>query len=111
MVENDFPDLNPTILGLLIFVTLLDEDEHVLDSIPSRHIAPVIQWMMNELIAEKIMKVDAWLEMAFHLCKQRWDDTAEWLEGQPMSKILLMGRVQTKFVEAQNREMKKARKK
>lgn len=111
LVENDFPDLNPTILGLLIFVTLLDEDEDILDFVPGRHIAPIIHWMMNELIAEKVMKVDAWLEMAFHLCKQRWDDTVEWMEDQPMSKILLMGRVQTKFVEAQNREMKKARKK
>ena len=49
--------------------------------------------------------------MSFHLCKQRWDDTTEWLESQPMSKILLMSRVVSKFVAEQNREMKKGSKK
>jgi len=63
--------------------------------------------MMKELVAERIMKVEQWMEMSFHLCKQRWDDTTEWLESQPMSKILLMSRVVSKFVAEQNREMKK----
>ena len=94
---------------MLILALLLDEDELVLDSIPSKHIGPLIVWMMENLITEKVMKVEQWLEFAFHMCKQRWDDSIDWLETQPMSKILLMGRVQTKFVQEQNREMKKGR--
>ena len=70
-----------------------------------------MDWVMKELINEKVMRLEQWLEMAFHLCKQRWDDSVEWLEVQPMSKILLMGRVVSKFVAEQNREMKKSSKK
>lgn len=109
LVENDYPDLPTQTLSLLIFALLLDEDEYVLDSIPSRYLPPVLQWMMETLITEKVMKVEQWLEFAFHMCKQRWDNTIDWLETQPMSKILLMGRIQTKFVQEQNREMKKGR--
>ncbi len=54
------------------------------------------------------MKVEQWLELAFHLCKQRWDSSVDWLENQPVSKILLMADIQSKFVEKQNEENKKA---
>lgn len=113
LVENDFPDLSSTLSSLLILVMLLDLDEEseLIRLIPCRCIAPLTDWMMKELINEKVMKVDQWLEIAFHLCKQRWDDTVEWLETQPMSKIMLMSQVVTKFVAEQNREMKKASKK
>ena len=57
------------------------------------------------------MKLDKWLEMAFHLCKQRWDDSIDYLERQPMSKILLMMRIQGNFNEKQEREMKKSARK
>ena len=92
-------------------VLLLDEEEDALDNIPGSAIAPLMPWAMKELIEERIMTIEQWLEMAFHLCKQRWDDSIEWLETQPMSKILLMARVQNKFNEEQNREMKKSSRK
>jgi len=113
LVENDFPDISPTHLNLLILVLLsdLDEESDQFRRIPASCLSPLMNWVMTELINEKVMKVDQWLEMAFHLCKQRWDDSVEWLEVQPMSKILLMGRVVSKFVAEQNREMKKASKK
>ena len=57
------------------------------------------------------MTVTSWLETAFHLQKQRWDDSIDWLEQQPMSKILLMTSVQGKFCEEQEREMKKSQRK
>ena len=49
--------------------------------------------------------------MAFHLCKQRWDDSIDYLERQPMSKVLLMMRIQSTFNEKQEREMKKSARK
>ena len=90
---------------------LCDEDEAVLDLIPASSISPLAKWMMKELIEERIMKVDKWLEMAFHLCKQRWDESIEWIEQQPMSKVLLMMRIQSQFNEKQEREMKKSSRK
>ena len=113
LVENDYPDLEPGLFNILLLLILTDadEDNHELDLIPVECLAPLSSWMMKELVSERIMKVEQWLEMSFHLCKQRWDDTTEWLESQPMSKILLMSRVVSKFVAEQNREMKKGSKK
>ena len=113
LVENDYPDLEPGLFNILLLLMLTDadEDNHELDLIPVECLAPLSSWMMKELVSERIMKVEQWLEMSFHLCKQRWDDTTEWLESQPMSKILLMSRVVSKYVAEQNREMKKGSKK
>ena len=113
LVENDYPDLEPGLFNILLLLILTDadEDNHELDLIPVQCLAPLSSWVMKELVSERIMKVEQWLEMSFHLCKQRWDDTTEWLESQPMSKILLMSRVVSKFVAEQNREMKKGSKK
>lgn len=113
LVENDYPDLEPGLFNILLLLILTDADEenNELDLIPVRCLAPLSSWVMKELVSERIMKVEQWLEMSFHLCKQRWDDTTEWLESQPMSKILLMSRVVSKFVAEQNREMKKGSKK
>ena len=113
LVENDYPDLDPGLFNLLLLLMLTDADEqdHELDQIPVGCIAPLSSWVMKELVSERVMKVEQWLEMSFHLCKQRWDDTTEWLESQPMSKILLMGRVVSKYVAEQNREMKKGSRK
>jgi len=113
LVENDYPDLDPGLFNLLLLLMLTDADEqdHELDQIPVGCLAPLSSWVMKELVSERVMKVEQWLEMSFHLCKQRWDDTTEWLESQPMSKILLMGRVVSKYVAEQNREMKKGSRK
>ena len=94
-----------------MIVLLCDEDEAILDLIPASTIGPLAAWMMKELVEERIMKVDKWLEMAFHLCKQRWDESIEWIEQQPMSKVLLMMRIQSQFNEKQEREMKKSSRK
>lgn len=83
----------------------------MLNLIPASSIGPLVKWMTKELIEERIMKVDKWLEMAFHLCKQRWDESIEWIEQQPMSKVLLMMRIQSQFNEKQEREMKKSSRK
>ena len=111
VVENDFPDLTATAQTLLMIVLLCDEDEAILDLIPASAVGPLAGWMMKELVEERIMKVDKWLEMAFHLCKQRWDESIEWIEQQPMSKVLLMMRIQSQFNEKQEREMKKSSRK
>ncbi len=79
--------------------------------IPSRCLQPIIWWMSKNLLEERIMKLDAWLSTAFHLQKERWDSSIEWLEQQPMPKILLMINIQSKFAEEQSRKMKQSGKK
>lgn len=110
LLENDYPDASHQLTQLLILCILTDqsEDDNLLHLVPMSTLHPLMDWIQKELLQEKLMKLEQWFELAFHLCKQRWDDSVDWLELQPMSKILLMSRVQSKFVEDQNREMKKA---
>jgi len=84
----------------------ITEDE--LAQIPSRYIQPIAAWMGPNILEERVMRVDQWLEMGFHLCKQRWDQSIEWLEQQPISKILLMAKILSDFVGKQNEETKRA---
>jgi hypothetical protein len=46
------------------------------------------------------------MEVSFHLCKQRWDQSMDWLENQPMSKIRVMISVLENYAEEQERLMK-----
>lgn len=79
--------------------------------IPRSSVSVLMWWVSENLLQEKIMKLDQWYETAFHLCKQRFDVTLDWMESQPMSKILLMTQVLTKHAKEQEREMRKARRK
>ena len=67
-----------------------------------------LKWASENVLNETIMTVENWLEVGFHLCKQRWDQSMDWLEEQPMSKILTMIELQKAFNEKQEDEMKKA---
>lgn len=108
LISNDYPDISQTLLLLLIIQRLAGLSEQDLFLIPARYIRPLSDWIGPTLLEEKVMKVDQWLEMAFHLCKQRWDASVEWLESQPVSKILLMADILSKFVDKQNEEIKRA---
>ena len=89
----------------------MEGDEEDLLTVPKPAIAPLLWWMSKNLLEEKVMKLDQWYETAFHLSKQRFDTTMEWMEAQPISKILLMVQVLTKHAKEQEREMRKARRK
>ena len=111
LLENEFSDANPVVTNLQTLAILMEGDETDLLYIPKRSIAPLLWWMSKNLLDEKVMKLDQWYETAFHLCKQRFDTTLEWMETQPISKILLMVQVITKYAKEQEREMRKARRK
>lgn len=89
----------------------MEGDETDLMRIPKRGLAPLMWWMARNLLDEKVMKLDQWYETAFHLCKQRFDSSIDWMETQPISKILLMTQVLTKHAKEQEREMRKAARK
>ena len=111
LCENDFPDLSTTLQFLLILCMLLDGDESILEQIPKRHVGPLSWWIGENLLQDKVMKLDDWFKMSFHLCKQRFDATMEWLEEQPVPKVLLMVNTLQSFNKEQEREMRKARRK
>jgi len=111
LLENDFKDAPPVVTNLQTLTVLMDGDEDDLLKVPKRQAGVLVWWMTKTLLDEKIMKLDQWYETAFHLCKQRFDYTMDWMESQPVSKILLMSQIVTKVAKEQEREMKKARRK
>lgn len=80
----------------------------VLDSVPSARFRTVLEWAEENLLKERVFLVENWLEVGFHLCKQRWDGSMDWLETQPISKVLTMIDIVKKHADAQEAEMKKA---
>ncbi len=86
-------------------------DHSVLDEATSKETQVAIRWMSETLLDKTILTVENWLEVAYHLCKQRWDASIDWLETQPMSKINLMIDIVKKHAEEQEKEMKKASRK
>lgn len=82
-----------------------------LDGIPARTFRSSIEWIVENLLKEKILTVENWMEVAFHLCKQRWDESIDWMESQPMSKIHAMIHIMKKHNDEQQDQMKKASRK
>jgi hypothetical protein len=74
------------------------------------HAQKLFSWIAEEVVKEKVLSVENWLEVSFHLCKQRWDSSVDWLEQQPMSKVLAMVQVVEDFGRRQEEEMKKSSK-
>jgi hypothetical protein len=93
------------ILPLLDRITLEDSS---LDDFSVPQAKKLLEWAVNELLLEKIMTVENWLEASYHLCKQRWDSSVDWLESQPISKILTMISIVNKHADQQEAQMKKA---
>jgi len=83
-------------------------NSEVLDELPGRDFRKALAWVVDNLLNEKLLTVENWMELCFHLCKQRWDSSMDWLETQPMSKIFLMVDILQKHVERENSEVKKS---
>jgi hypothetical protein len=111
LVENDYPNIGANHLLLLLIMRLGGLTEGDLSRIPAKYVKPLADWLGPNVLEERVMRLDQWLEMAFHLCKQRWDQSVEWLEEQPVSKILVMAKILSDFCEKQNEENKRAARK
>lgn len=79
----------------------------VLDESTASQARQAIRWVTNNLLDKTVLTLENWLEISYHLCKQRWDSSVEWLETQPMSKINLMIDIVRKHAEEQEKQMKK----
>lgn len=84
----------------LLLRTLKNPEE--LDNWTMSQAQSAIEWASEELLTEKVFSVEDWLTTAFHLCKQRWGPEMDWLETQPMSKVLTMVSILEDFAKAQN---------
>lgn len=71
----------------------------------------LVKWFSKEILEGKVMTAYQFLEICFHLMKQRWDSSLEWLEKQPMSKLLTMVDILSKMAERQNKEMQRSSRK
>ena len=111
LIQNDYPDMSSLVFNFLLLQKLANITEEELDQIPVYFFKPLFKWINEEILEGKVMTVEQWLSLAFHLCKQRWDQSIDWLEQQPVSKILLMLKIQSDFVEKEKQEMKKSSRK
>ena len=96
---------NDNVMPLLDRIILEDSS---IDDFSVTQAKKLLEWVVEELLLEKIMTVESWLEAAYHLCKQRWDNSVDWLEAQPISKILTMISIVNKHAEQQEAQMKKS---
>jgi len=80
----------------------------VLDQVTATKARIFFSWVAENLLNETVFTVENWMEVSFHLCKQRWDSTMEWLEEQPISKIQMMIQIVKNHSEEQEKAAKKA---
>lgn len=71
----------------------------------------MLNWAAENLLTEKVFTVESWLQTAFYLCKRQWNSSMDWLEEQPMSKILAMIDVVQADAQRQEDAMKKSARK
>lgn len=99
-------DKKESYLKLMVRLILNPE---ILDSLRASQFRALCKWMSENILQDSLMSPENWLEVAFHLNKQRWDSAIDWLEQQPMSKIRLMMGINEKVAEQQRDEIKKSR--
>lgn len=93
--------------GQLELIERLIVDQAVLDKATASQARQAIRWVTSNLLDKTVLTLENWLEISYHLCKQRWDSSVEWLETQPMSKINLMIDIVKRHAEEQEKQMKK----
>jgi hypothetical protein len=108
LINNDYPDITAQHLILLILMRLTGLNENGLHIIRARYIPALTDWAGTALLEEKVMKLEQWFELSFHMCKQRWDSSIEWLEEQPIPKILAMAQIMSSYSERMVEENKRA---
>ncbi len=97
-------DAKKSYIPLLIRLSLQEES---FLQLRANNFRAVVKWVIDTLLVEKILTAENWMEISFHLNKQRWDSGVDWLESQPMSKIEFMISVNQKVAEEQENSLKK----
>jgi hypothetical protein len=91
VLKKEHGDELPETFFLVEMISHLSEiDMEAVMDMPIGKFKALVKWFTKEILEGKVMTVYQFLEICFHLMKQRWDSSLEWLEIQPMSKLLTM---------------------
>lgn len=71
----------------------------------------ILKWFCENRLQDRLMSLNDWFTLCFHLSKQRWTSDLDWFEQQPIIKVIQMSEIQSKFHEQVNRSMKESSKK
>lgn len=71
----------------------------------------LIEWFCDNRLRGRIMTLNDWLTLCFHLSKQRWTSDMDWFERQPIIKIIQMSDIQTDFHTKVNENLEKSKRK
>lgn len=77
--------------------------------LPVKSAKRVLLWMEGSVLKDSLMEPSSWLDIAFVLNKERWNGDLDWLEDQPITKILTMIDVTKRHFDRQKASMKSAR--
>jgi hypothetical protein len=91
-------------------VTRVLLEEEPLEQLSVFETRKTFEWVSENILSSKVMTVESWLQTAFHLCKQRWDASIEWMETLPVPKIQLMIEILNQHIKAEEAAMKKSKK-
>lgn len=94
----------------IAMVTRVLIEEEPLELLSVFETRKAFEWVAENVLASRVMTVESWLQTAFHLCKQRWDSSIEWMETLPVPKILLMIEILNQHIKAEEAAMKKSKK-
>jgi hypothetical protein len=108
-LKDDVSDIEKSLM--LLSRLVVDDDASSLATIPLYLYGSLSKVVGKEVMNEKMMTPNQWLEVAFHLNKQRWDDSLDYIEQQPMSKIITMMQVMADYGEKMRKEMDRAKRK
>lgn len=70
----------------------------------------IIEWFWENRLTDRLMSLNDWLTLCFHLSKQRWTSDLEYFESQPIIKVIQMSNIQTDFHEKVNKKISKGTK-
>ncbi len=93
-------------MGLLVRLVRNPES---LETLSSTNFRALYKWVTDNILNESILTPESWMEISFHLNKQRWDGGIDWLDSQPMARIKRMIEINQKVAEQQQDEIKKSR--
>jgi hypothetical protein len=107
VLQNEKLSDSDVAIAMVTRVLLEEEPLELLSVFETRK---TFEWVAENVLASRVMTVESWLQTAFHLCKQRWDASIEWMETLPVPKILLMIEILNQHIKAEEAAMKKSKK-
>lgn len=91
----------------ILLLLSLGEFRAFLKNASAKEAMSLLKWLQEELLDGQLMEPKNWLELAYVLSKERWNSSLDWLESQPISKVLAMYDVSLDCYEKQKAAMKR----